>query len=443
MVATQLVPVLESALADMEDRRTTSAGIRAMSQRAGEFSSPLQMRLAGAAATPESRRVIHEALTGYWREQELPTEVPDELVIGAGFTAASYCAARVLAGYPRPVVIDQADAAHIGGTFAMSQNPAFYLNSEDRPGLNGYPFAGDALNVIPGALLQPCHVPGREYHDNSVLGWLIRLTLAQYARVVPGIKAVTWSAGAYPRVTLDDAAFMAFGARRIIDARGFGEPAAKGDGERILTFPQLMAQADTPWPCRGMTRVAVIGGGKSALCAAEMILRLGPQAGLRTAALDGAPAVDLYGAGLPQTNLSWATSADGRYRRLGSHLPSEDQPRAYHDLTIYNDRAEAYRAGDEVLVAGRQYSHAVLCTGWRRPMLGEDFTATNVSPSSTILGRQYGPGLYAAGVAADIPWQDTEYALEIPVKPENQVAMWRLGGRTAQLAAHLGPVSGK
>lgn len=444
VAAAELMPVIRNVLDEIEDRRTAGAGIRAMNTRAGEFAYADQMRLAGAAAIPEARHMIHEALTGYWARRKLyaaqiAVQVPAELVIGAGYTAAVFCAARVRAGFPKPLVVDRADAAHIGGVFAMTEQPAFWLNSEDRPGLNGYPADGDALNVIPGGLLQPSQVPGREFHDNAVLGWLIRLTLAQYARVVPGVTVTGWTAEPTPRVILDDADFPVYAAKRIIDARGFGDPAGDGDGERILTFPQLMAQADTSWPCRGMTRVAVIGGGKSGLCAAEMILRIGPQAGMRTMALDGAPKVDLYAPVLPQYNRDWVKQSDGRYRRLGSFLPSRRDLRAYHDLTVYNEQAEAARMGDAVLVAGRQYSHAVVCTGWERPDLGgnDAFNSTPVRTGTTFIGRQHGPALYVAGVAADIPFQSADYEQGIAEKPENKVAMWRLGGRTAQLAATL------
>ena len=442
VAAPELMPVIKTELDEIEDRRIAGAGIRLMAAREAAFSSRNEMRLAGAAAVPESRAMIREALTEWWSRKQLArSEVPTELLIGAGYAAAVYCAGRYWAGYPKPLVLDRADAAHIGGVFAASAQPAFYLNSENRPGLNGYPADGDALNVIPGGLLQPSQVPGREYHDNAMLGWLIRLTLAQYARVIPGTTVMGWDTDGSPCVVLADG--DRYYAKRVIDMRGFGNEtgAAQADGERILTFSQLMAQADTPWPCRGMTRVAILGSGKSALCAAEMILGIGPQAGMRTMALDGAPQVDLYARDLPQDGHDWVKQADGRYRRLGSHLPTRKQPRAYHDLTIYNQRADTARTGDTVLVAGRQYSHAVLCTGWERPRLNDEdpFSASLVTTGGgAVIGRQYGPQRYAAGVAADIPFESADYERGAADKPENQVAMWRCGGRTAQLAATLG-----
>src|SRR5207248_8155169 len=105
-----------------------------------------------------------------------------EVVIGGGFHAAVYAATRVLSGYPKPLVLER--NRRVGGTFAMTSRPTFYLNSRNRPGTAG--LAGDqgaSLNYLPGAPIPAANASIAEYQTNTDLAFAIRLVLAQFADV--------------------------------------------------------------------------------------------------------------------------------------------------------------------------------------------------------------------------------------------------------------------
>lgn len=450
-----LSPVIAGALDEISDRKRAGAGMRAMMERANEFASPNTMRLAGAAMTADGREALNSALDAEWAKARLPEEIPAEVIIGAGFHAADYCIQRAKMGKPKPVVLDIADAAHIGGTFAVSRTGAWWLNSENRAGMLGLPAEGDALNYLPGAMLQAADFDGREFTDNASMALPIRLALAQYARVVPGVK-VNRIAGVGSSLRLDVEGNTdgqeRFYIGRVIDARGCGvqNNSELADGERVLTFLQLMAKADQAFPTRGMRRVAIIGGGNSALCAAEFLFGIGPSNGMRSMNLDAQPKVDIYAgsSGLPSFSEQYRRNATasggtrGRYLRLSSYLPSDENPRAYNDLNILPERGDVARAGDTVYVNGCAYTHVIICTGFSVPQLVPsefDYDSTFVTKGGRQIARRFGSRreAYAVGPAADLPFSASERRFEFASVADNQVAMFRLAGPTAQLAASL------
>ena len=164
-----------------------------MMQRESEFPSPLQAKLTGIALDPNGREFADQVLDAYWsdepRQQDtlnsvaLSSSSDREVIIGSGFHAAVYAATRVLSGYPKPLVLERNE--RVGGTFAMTARPTFYLNSRNRPGRAG--LAGDqgaALNYLPGAPIQAANVSMAEYQTNTDMAFVIRLALAQFADVV-------------------------------------------------------------------------------------------------------------------------------------------------------------------------------------------------------------------------------------------------------------------
>jgi hypothetical protein len=428
------------------------AGIVAMSTRSREFASELEMRLAGVAMVPGARRMLNDAMTSYWEDSTLPAGLSEycqnrEVVIGAGFHAAVYCATRVQMGFPKPIVLDRADAAHIGGAFAVSEDASFYLNSGNRPGLMGLPGnLESSLNYLPGAPIQPAMVSTGEYQTNADMALVIRLTLAQYAIVFPNVKVSSTSNDFETdtiSVLLDDG--RSFLAGRVIDARGCGDPSDSGTGDKIITFPEFMRRmGESPFPLKGLNRVAVIGGGDSGKCAVESLLGISPAAHKSVAGLDFIKTIDWFGQDLPQFCDVWRDTQRGRYQAIGKYLPRDNSP-SVRRLTVRNERVFPQRGLDSALVGPDSYDLAVLCTGSELPPidLGTNIGFMNpyrgerpVLGNLTSLGRVYGR-LYTAGPAARLPFEDAERERSVNIVDANKVAMFRLAPRTSAMAASL------
>src|SRR5438270_13826392 len=159
------------------------------------------------------------------RRQDTPsaTATSREVFIGSGFHAAAYATTRVLSGYPKPLVLERNQ--RVGGTFAMTSRPTFYLNSRNRSGTAG--LAGDqgaSLNYLPGAPIQAANVSMTEYQTNTEMALVIRLALAQYADVVTDADVLSVSRdGSSVEIDIADRGVLRAG--RVIDARGLGDPA--------------------------------------------------------------------------------------------------------------------------------------------------------------------------------------------------------------------------
>lgn len=441
------VPLIARTLADIEDRRRMAAGIRIMATRRGDFTSELEMKLTGVSMVPDARTLLNDALTVSWNDAGVPDfDVTDEVIIGGGYAAATYAACRVAAGYPRPIVLERSEAQHVGGTFALSGlAPAWYLNSENRAGMAGLPADGDALNNLPGGILQASMVSAGEYPTNADMAWVIRLTLAQYARVYPGVSVTRVTDSNTLTLAVNGGVRRSFTVGRVIDMRGLGDPrdAEKADGERVLTFDQFMARQASDFPLQGWKRVAIIGGGDGGKCAAEAMLGIGPARSMSVKGLDQVSRIGWYARSLPRSTETWrandvydpADRVRTRYMRLGSYLPSDTDPSVSHDLTIFNESGSVVKAGGQVLVNGRAYDHAVLCTGYQPSTLTDGFRNDYVTTGTLRIARQTAFAQYKAGVAADIPFQSIERGYS--AIDANTVAMFRNGPRIAALAGLL------
>lgn len=452
-----LRPVIKNVLEEILDRNRAAAGIRACEQRQEDFSNRTEMELAGVAMIPEARQLMADAITRFWAMQkfQLTAAVADyrqrEIVIGAGFHAAVYCANRVLAGFPRPIVLEKSSAERAGGAFAVSLNPVFRLNSRSRPGGVGFPDQDRALNYLPGALLQPAMLSSEEYPSNADMAWLIRLTLAQYAEVYPGVTVTSIHPdpeGDNRMIASTSAGTITTG--RVIDARGMGADAGteQSDGGRILTFTQLMNRmGDIMFPLRGMKQVAVIGAGDSGKCAVESLLGIAP-GHTSPIGLDYVERVDWYTNGqISQSCSDFREGQRGRYIRIAQFLEgnvSNPLPR----LRVMG-AAGGYASPpspDGVLVNDRNYDVAVLCTGMTRQVISSDLTYFAIrvrgSDLATALGLQAKPlESFRIGPAADLPFSTAEQDSGITEIPANRVAMFRLAPRTAALASMLGGVT--
>lgn len=454
---------IRDVIDEIADRRRMSAGITACRERVNDFSGELEMQLAGIAMVPEARDYMTERLTQYWDEPASRSLAGldltgREVIIGGGYHAAVYCASRVRAGFPRPVVLERGTGEAVGGAFAMSMQPVFRLNSRSRPGPAGLPDQDKALNYIPGGIIQPGMLSSEEYSDNAIMAWAIRVTLAQFADVycgvtVTGINGGPGGSGSASGLSLKTSAGRLL-AGRVLDARGCGDAREDAqqaaNGTTILTFPQMMARMGRMFPLRGMRQVAVIGSGNSGLCAAESLLGIAP-GNSSAIGLDYVTRVDLYVKALPgtspeQTCSEFRKAQRGRYIRIAQFLRgNKSNPSTRLRIMPSSERAMASALPDGALVRERTYDMAVLATGFRLPVLDDPFGYTDVragtgrtTGTGTILARRAFPfQSYRIGPAAGIEFSNAEVAAGVAEVTANRVAMFRLGPRTAALASML------
>ena len=454
-IAAEMAAIADSP--EGEQVRVLVARARAKGASADEL---LTAQLAGIAMNPVAyRRFDKRQSTIFQSTSNLNFPVHDtivpEVIVGAGFHGAVYATARHLAGYEKPFVLDAGE--EVGGAFAVSRNPSFFLNSENTGGLPGSPWVDGAnqLNWLPGAPVQCSHITGRELADNTVMRYVIRAALMMHARVITRSKVRTVTGQSYGlKIGLTGLRFVL--ARRLILATGLGPergPMPKND--RIMTWSRAMAQMDGNFPFDGMRRVAVLGGGKSGLCACEALLGIGPDTSMRSAAGGMPVKVDLYSTRVPMFRQDWLASMQSRYLRLGSHLATRaeeagsdgepaDLPDGYDrhsDLYVYREEAaEPIAVPGGALVNGRFYDCAVVCTGHDKgpELAGAEVPFIDFAAAGRVVARKArNLQVYKVGPCADLPWERQDFFNRITVNGEQRVAMHRLAPLTAALAAFL------
>jgi hypothetical protein len=428
---------------------SAAAGMQLMTERAADFPHPLAAQLTGIALDPTGREFADRFLDTYWANWDRQFDaladadagIYREVIIGSGYHAAVYAATRVLAGHPRPLVLER--SPRVGGTFAMTSTPVFWLNSRNRPGGPG--LAGDQtanLNYLPGAPIQAANVSAIEYQSNTDMALAIRLTLAQAADVVPNatVTAVSPDDGESVELYIDGRGPVS--ATRVIDARGLGDPADEhlANGATIVTFAQFMQRMAGTWPLRGLRRVAVVGGGDSGRCAVESLLGIAPQPFMAAAALDRVDRIDWYAQDLPASCDRWRQDIRGRYQAIGSHLRADRF--GARRLTVLPRRASVLDLPGRALIDGSGYDLVVLCTGSKEPLiqgLGDvgDCELYTVAGAGAVARKYYNLPVFRIGPHGRLPFSQQEYAEGIGSEPGNAVAMFRLGSKTAALAATL------
>jgi hypothetical protein len=430
-------------------------GMTLMMDRVSDFESPLTAMFAGIAVHAPARQHFEERLDGMWVKNRDGSLGPQgEVVIGSGLHAAIYCAARVAAGHPRPVVIEQ--SPRVGGAFAMTKGAAFFLNSRNRPGRLALPGMPGALNVVPGAPLQPSDISGDEYQSNADLALAIRLTLAMYAKVVPDRMVETvvrarGEAGEGYAVTTSNGSFFA---KRVVNATGLGEPKRLSfEDPRYMDFETFMGLFDQPFPLRGMNRVAVIGAGDSGNTTVEALTGQGPGTGWSVASIDFPEQIDWFGLAdkigtVNVTRQGWENCNRSRYKGLGrlfenGNLPPNRQTPA---RVIARERAVSVAPGyDSVYVNEEPYDAVIVCTGFqRRRAVFEGYEEIPVSlgtGSGRTLAMSYGEStdqLFAVGPAARIKVSEDERRLPaLSQIPENSTSLFRYAARTAAFGQRL------
>ena len=439
-------PLIESVLGAVAVKPGAAQGMRMVMARAAEFGSRLAAQLTGIALDPTARQVAEQVLDTYWADQPRQQNLlrrggpGGEVIIGGGFHAAVYAATRVLTGFPKPFVVER--RPRVGGTFAMTGWPTFFLNSRNRAG--GAGLAGDqgvALNYLPGAPIQAANLSMTEYQTNTDMAFVIRLALAQYADVLTDaeVLAVTRD-GISVEIDIADRGVLRAG--RVIDARGLGDPADPdyANNTTIVTFPQFMARMASPWPLRGISRAAVIGGGDSGKCAVESFLGIAPQPLMAAAALDRVERVDWYATDLPQDCEQWQQEIRGRYQATGRYLRPDRF--GVRRLSVMSRRARPIAVPDAALIDGRAYDLVVMCTGNRETDIdGLDlgsFAEYETAPGGNPIARQHNTlPAFRVGPHAQLPFTPRERQDGIADIGANAVSMFRTASKTAALAATL------
>lgn len=430
--------------------RVNSRTLTDVQTRRSEFGSTVESYLAGIYMDPATREVANQTLENYWGETRNNYTEADEVIIGSGFHAAVYAANRVIAGHPRPLVLERSGT--VGGTFAMSSKPMFRLNSRNRAGYGG--MAGDdgaSLNYLPGAPIQAASLSMDEYQSNAEMAYVIRMTLAQYAnvRTLADVTRLNFNDTDGQTLTLADGSTITANLRTI-DARGLGSPVSedKANGVSILTFPQFMARMSArTWPLQGLRRVAVIGGGDSAKCAVESLLGLAPQSGVSVSTLDKVERIDWYTAGnLPDNCEGWRERVRGRYAAIGRYLRA-DRYGVQRINMVQNRVSPTALATGLALVGGRMYDAVVMCTGSAvKKIPGLDdiafsgFRGVEYDENAEVLATVYPESdvmLVRVGPRAGLTFNPRERADGVASVPENAVAMFRTAGKTAAIASVL------
>ncbi|AXH93594.1 hypothetical protein ACFWDZ_08410 [Micromonospora aurantiaca] len=440
---------IESLLTAVTMRQSAAEGMRAMTQRESEFPSPWQAKLTGIALDPYGRDFADQVLDAYWsdepRQQDTLSSsgIDREVIIGSGFHAATYAAVRVLSGYPKPLVLERNE--RVGGAFAMTARPTFYLNSRNRSGSAG--LAGDqgaSLNYLPGAPIQAANVSMVEYQTNTDMAFVIRLALAQFADVVTNAKILSVARdGTGVQIEIEDRDPLPAG--RVIDARGLGDPDDEdvANGSTILTFPHFMQRMARMWPLRGVHRVAVVGGGDSAKCAVESCLGIAPQPFMAAAALDRVDRIDWYSDDLPTTCDQWQEDIRGRYQAIGRYLRPDGF--GVRRLNVLGRRARPVALPGAALIDGRTYDLVVVCTGNRETVIDgldlgsfDEYTTTD---GNVVAREHYNLPAFRVGPHARLPFSQRERVDGVADIAANAVSIFRTATKTAALAATLRAVT--
>lgn len=429
------MPELSMPIKDISLDRSMRATLQMVMEREREFPTQERALLAGIAMDRRARDYLDDYMEiNLFGDNSLPPirANQDEIVVGGGVHAAIYCAVRVAMGYPKPIVIER---GRVGGAFAASRNPSFFLNSRNRPGNLSLPGELGALNVLPGAPLQPSDISGDEYQTNDVLGFLARLSLAMNSQVV--VRDEVGELEGQSRVDL--ASGKAFIAGRVIVATGLGiaQRLRTSEHERIFSFDEFMRRMDSPFPMRGMKKVAVVGAGDSGKTAIESLTGQGPSV-MSAVSLDFPEEIDWYGC--KEDRLSkerWEICSRARYKGIGSLLPRADG--GLFRVDPKTEKAGSVAVGFNcVYVNGTPYDYVINCVGFFEgptPALNTDLSIC-VQNGLTIGKQGVGSRFYVVGPAANLPVGDEEEVILRGIA-ENKTSLFRYAARTAGLAAAL------
>lgn len=412
---------------------------------------PVTMLLAGIGMNQVARRHFDAALDKHWatgkslktltREAVILNGQAREVVIGSGVHAAIWSAVRNNKGVRgvagvRPIVLEK--EARAGGSFAVSAGPSFYLNSRNRPGPLSVP--GDefgALNVLPGAPLQPSDLGGDEYLSNDALAWVTRMTLMMNADVYTGIDVAVTGYSSQAAVLASDYESFSTYAGQVVIATGLSSPrkAYPVTSDRYLTFSEFMKMMDNPFPLQGMRRVAVIGAGDGARTAVEALTGQGPRSALSVPTIDFVGKIDWYGCtNIASNRADWENCNRSRYKGIGRLLPDGEKPFRVMPLGVATYCETGYEC---VKLDGMPYDYVIDCSGYlmldTTGIAGKsDYSYIDTKGGSRTLGRRY-RAIWQIGPRAQLASEGSDVNVLRGVK-ENETAIFRYADRTARMA---------
>lgn len=413
--------------------------LEALTERESSFATPQEMVLAGIGMSPQARRHFNQALDAHWAKPNVFVPAGEKLIVGSGVHAAIFASVYYRRTGRKPIVVEKNKRA--GGSFAMTEGPAFYLNSRNRPGQLSIP--GDefgALNVLPGAPIQPSQISGSEYIANDVLAFVVRVSLLMNANVFTDIELTGVSAanGISYRSGSRSRSNSVYGASSIFVATGIGEPRkafTSVESERYLSYVEFMKRMDSPYPLRDMKRVAVIGAGDGGKTVIEALTGQGPESSLSVASMDYPQIIDWFG--VPEdrrTRQTWEACNRSRYKGIGRLLPRENASQQF--------RVEPFAAPnyldigyDSLRLNAMPYDYVIDASGYvDSPEIGGVSTIDMdiARDGSNGLGRKY-RDTYVIGPAAKLPLDRMEPQVLNGIK-ENETSIFRYADKTARLA---------
>lgn len=437
-------PLVKTAVEIVTDK-SMSETLERLMERKDEIGTPEQMILIGIGMNRQARKHFDNALDGEWS-----AEMRDytrggsrsflrgrEIIVGSGVHGSIVAAMRHRKTGIKPLVLERRDRA--GGTFAMTSNPSFYLNSRNRPGPLSIP--GDefgALNVLPGAPIQPSQVSSDEYLGNDAVAWVIRMTLMMHAEVATGINVATLEPysgsenllyiGSPGSPGSPGSTSISSVVGRTFIAEGLSSPAMAFPsvaGERYLSFEEFMKRMDSPYPLRGMDRVAVIGAGDGGKTVIEALVGQGPTVNLSIPTLDYPEKIDWFGVAPDRrTKEGWEACNRSRYKGIG---------RVMGKRVFGFDRPNFLDVGYEsIKVNGMPYDYVVDCTGYGENVLNSAAWDEYRDLSGQLLGRQRRQ-IYYVGPATKLPNERMDEAILAGIS-DNATSIFRYADRTARLA---------
>lgn len=381
-----------------------------------------------------------------------------ELVIGAGFHAATFAINRGLSYCISP------DPP--GGIFAMGGRPVFYVNSRNRPmglGLEyNQPGSQGPLNEIVGGFFQPSELSMLEHQEQSDISLAVRLMLASYSRVQRGrVVEVTRTIGGYRVKAVNQLGKPIKPDRiykRIIAATGLTEPRItcklRGRRDRIMDLPTFLRKMGDPTnlrPLKGYKRVAIVGKKDSGKIVAEWFLGLGPQPGLSTAAQDAVERITWIGQDA-LTKEVYEQCERSRYAGLGRSFPRIGNLNYYYRIEPAPGRALEVTGGSQTATVdwmspqgprSEKFDLVVLCTGFENKV--DELFAEFDQGTDEIRGvegpiaRQYrGENIYVIGPAAELtPTEAQIKQAKLDLIQESVASAFRYGPATAAFAKYL------
>lgn len=418
-----------NAVETIATRKTMRGMLNAFRDRFGKLGFDLM--LSAACIVPGAREYLDSQIEKEWEnagEFGGAYQGNADIIVGSGPSAAIYAAIRHQVTGVKPFVIEMTKRP--GGTFALTRNPGWLLNSANRAGNGiGRPGMNGQTNYLPGASIQMSDLGMAEYQPNTDLAFVTRLSLAQNARVFPNTFA--------DDINADSGSVLANGLRvytnaRLIVATGLGNENGITDAP-IFTFNDYMRRLDSPFPFRDWQSVAVIGDGDGGKVVIESLLGIGP-AGMPTIlSMDTVRKIDWYGRNVPDTKSEWRNVERSRYLRIGKYLGNR--------VEVINERGYAVKTGrNSAAVNSRNYDAVILCTGYNGGIADElfsNYSFENYTPigSNDVLARKASySSTYVIGPAANLSLTNSESREEWSSFAGNRNAIFRYAGRNAALA---------